>query len=341
MNRSGRQLALILIAATAIAAIGSHLLAAWLKIKTKAADAFTIGNRNGNPPAFLAGSSVAGYGITWDRISAQLDLEIKIWGIAGGSPYEWEHFQKRVPEAHIAFIVVSAVDLDEATVSDFRAAIVPISQSIRTLWDTHADGVHWKRALSRYPVTWLRTLFPTLGRSRGIMGVLRQNAANLLKPSSRTSETMAGPTIKFGKETADDEYKRQRMSDWSESKIIGKLVAIRVDFQGSHSFNGVKRLAFERMLQYGLQRGRTIVVVLPVSPSYSKEFMTPDIVKMFEKSLVELQRSAPGSEWLRLDQLPGLAAAENFCDLDHLNVFGRQIATEALQSWLKQPAPQK
>jgi hypothetical protein len=339
MSRS-HQLVLVLIVATVIAATGSHCVASWLKVKTIAAQAFTIGKPNGNPPVFLAGSSIADYGIAWDQISTQLDTEIKAWGIAGGSPYEWEQFQKQVPEAQTTFIVVSPVEMDEAAVCDFHAAIVPISQTIQTLRETHADRDHWKHALSQYPMTWLRILFPTLGRSRGLMGMLRLNAVNLIKPSSRTPVTLAGPTINFGKGTDDDEYKRQRMSDWSKSQIVGKLVAIRVDFQGPHSFNGPKRLAFERMLQYADQRGRAIVIVMPVSPAYSKEFMPPETAKKFQDALVELQRGAPGSEWLRLDQLPGLASAENFCDLDHLNVFGKQIATETFQAWLKQPAHQ-
>ncbi len=48
----------------------------------------------------------------------------------------------------------------------------------------------------------------------------------------------------------------------------------------------------------------------------------------------------PESEWLRLDQLPGLASNENFCDLVHMNVFGQKVATAAFQSWLKQHAHQ-
>lgn len=339
MNRS-RQLALVLIVATLIAAMGSHWVASWLKVKTTAAQAFTVGKQNGNPPAFLAASSVGGYAISWELISTQLDMQIKVWGIAGGSPYEFEQFQKRVPEARTTFIVVSTYDLDEALICDFRAAIVPIGQTIETLRTIHSDRDYWKRTLKQYPMTWLRTLFPTLGRSRGIMGRLRENVVNLIKPSSHTSETLAGPTIKFGKGAADDEYMRQKVSDWSKSQIAGKLVATRVDFQGAHSFNGPKRLAFERMLQYTDKRGRTIVIVLPVSPAYSKEFMHPEAVQEFEYALTRLQQGAPRAEWLRLDQLPGLASDENFCDLVHMNIFGKQIATEALQTWLKQPAHQ-
>jgi hypothetical protein len=283
---------------------------------------------------------LADYGISWEKISTQLNMEIRVWGIAGSSPFEWEQFQKQVPEARTTFIVVSAVDLDEALISDFRAAIVPFGHTVKTLLAIQADRNYSKRVLSQYPITWLRVLFPTLGRSRGIMGDLRIKIGNLIKPSSRTSESEAGPTIKFGKETSDDEYKRQRMSDWSESKIVGKLVAMSVTFTSGHSFNGPKKLAFERMLQYADQKGRTFVVVLPVSPAYTKTFLWPETAQKFEDSLAELQRSAPRAEWLRLDQLPALSSADNFCDVGHLNVFGKQIATAALQDWVRQPGRQ-
>jgi hypothetical protein len=340
MSRSSFKFTLVLVAAAVIAAVGSHWVASWLKIKTTASQAFTVGQSDRNPPAFLAASSVGGYAISWDMIATQLDIEIKTWGVAGGSPVEFEQFQKRVPAARTTFIVVSSSDLDEALICDFRADIVPISRTIETLRATHADWEYSKRALNQYPMKWLRILFPTLGRSRDIMGATLIKVKNLIKHSTHTTETPTGPTIKFGKATADDQYARDKVSDWSEAKIIGKLVATQVGFQGAHSFDGPKRLAFERMLQYAVERGRTIVVVLPVSSAYSKEFMHPDAVQKFEASLADARRHAPQSEWVRLDQLPGLASNENYCDLVHMNMAGKQLATEALQTWLKQSVHQ-
>ena len=309
-----------------------------MKIDTVGAHAGTIGTSNGKPPAFLTGSSLSSYGISWKEISKATDTQIKVWGLAGGSPVEFEQFQKKLPEARTAFIVVSVYDLDESLISDFRAEIVPIGQTVRTLWETRADRSYSERVLTQYPITWLRTLFPTLGRSRALMGKLRQTVASLIKPAARSSETEGGPTINFDERLTDDQYQRQRMSDWSQSKIIGKLVAMQVGFYRTHSFNGPKTLAFERMLRFGTERGRTVVIVLPVSPAYSKEFVNPETSRNFEQSLAELQRGFPQSEWLRLDQVPGLASPENFCDLVHSNVYGRAIATEALQVWLKEPA---
>ncbi len=335
-----RQLFFALVLATVVAATGSHLLVGWLKIKTSASEPLTFGKSNGAPPAFRAGSSLADYGIDWERIAAQTDTEIKAWGIAAGSPYEWEQFQKKVPEARTTYIVVSAYDMDEANVCDFRAALVPLSDTIETLRAIHADWQYSKRALSQYPMTWLRTLFPTLGRSRGVMGRLHENVAKLVRPSAGSFGTEVGPTLEVGKEKVVDSYRLQKVSDWSESQIIGKLAAESAALQGSRSFNGPKNLAFERMLQYGCQRGPTIVIVMPVSRSYSKEFMSAELVQEFEAAIADAHRHTPRVEWLRLDQLAGFDSDQNFCDLVHMNVLGQKIATEAFQAWLKQIARQ-
>jgi hypothetical protein len=337
MSRSS-QLMLVLIAATMIAAIGSHLMVGWLKVKTAASEPFAFGTTNDDPVAFRAGSSLADYDIQWEQIATQTGMEIKTWGIAGGSPYEFEQFQKKVPEAKTTYIVVSAYDMDEANICDFRAALVPLSKTIETLRAVHANWTYSKLVLSQYPLTWLRTLFPTLGRSRGIMGMLHEKLVTMLKHPAGSVETEGGPTLEVGKEKNVDNYRLQRLGDWSESQMIGKVAAMRESFQGSHTFNGPKRLAFMEMLQYGCQKGRTIVIVVPVSDSYSKEFMSAESVRIFAASLSDAQRRFPEVEWLRLDQLPGIASDQNFCDLVHMNVFGQKIATAAFQSRLRQPS---
>jgi hypothetical protein len=103
-----RELQLVLIATVAIgiAALGSHLIARWVKIDTIGTSALTIGTSNGKPPAFLTGSSLSSYGISWKEIAKVTDTQIKVWGLAGGSPVEFEQFQRKLPEARTAFIVV-------------------------------------------------------------------------------------------------------------------------------------------------------------------------------------------------------------------------------------------
>ncbi len=126
------------------------------------------------------------------------------------------------------------------------------------------------------------------------------------------------------------------MNDWSQSKLAGKIAAMRGSFQGRRSFDGAKKVAFERMLQYAEQRGRTIVLVLPVSPAYKKAFLPPDTARKLEEALSSLRRAAPRAEWVRIDKLPHLSSPDEFCDLDHLNTAGKQIATNAFRSWLEQ-----
>lgn len=339
MNRRLR-LVLVLLVATMIAAAASHLVVTWLKVHTKASELLIFGKPNGRPPAFFAGSSLAGYGIDWEQIAKQTDTEIISWGVAGGTPTEFEQFQKKVPEARTTYIVVSAHDFNEANVCDFRASLVPLSDTVKTLLAVHADWSYSQRALAQYPMTRFRTLFPTIGRSRAIMGLLHEKMAKLIRPSADQIETEVGPRLDVGKEKSVDNYRLQRVSDWHESKIVSKGIAERAGFQGGDSFDGPKRLAFERMLQYGCKRGRTIVLVLPESAAYSKELLTQDDVQKYEAELANVQRRYPKVEWLRLDQMPGLNSDENYCDLVHMNVYGQEVATKAFLAWLKQPAHQ-
>ncbi len=340
MSRSGRFL-LALLVAVAIAAVGSHGVAAWLKVKTRAAEPFTLGQPGSNPPAFLAASSVGGYGILWDQIAGSLDAQIKTWGIAGGTPIEFEQFQKLVPGAKTTFIVVSTYDLDESLHCDFRAAIVPLGQTIAALKDEQADWNYAESVLSQYPLTWLRTLFPTLGRSRGLMGAARLRLQELVRKSAGATGGPVGPAIKFGKGAADDQYTEQRLSDWPPAEVLNKLVAMQVDFQGAHSFAGPKTRALERMLDYAHARGeRAIVVVMPISGPYTREFVAPELARQFEATLARVQGHVPGTELVRLDLVPGLGVDEHFCDLVHMNVVGQKLATEALAAQLRAPAHQ-
>jgi hypothetical protein len=111
---------------------------------------------------------------------------------------------------------------------------------------------------------------------------------------------------------------------------------MRSETGGKHAFNGVKKLAFERMLLRAQKQGSVIVVVLPVSPLYAREFLTPEAVHDFESLLDEAQRIDPQAQFVRLDKLSALNSDECFGDLVHLNGAGKRIATDAFLSWLRQ-----
>ena len=334
MNRRNLS-GLVLLAATVIAAAGSHLVYSWLKMAGGDIVPYVIGKSSGKPPAFLGASSIGNYGIAWDQIAGAMGTEIRGWGMVGGTPIEFEQFQKKFPEARTTFIVISTYDMDEARSCDVRAEVVPLIQAIASLRADQADWQEAKTVLGQYPVAWLRVLFPTLGRSKGIMGTALMKVHGLLQHSSRQLETLAGPVLDFGKRPAHDEYASQKLSDWSRSKVISKLVGMRVEFHGAHSFAGAKKRALERMLQYANQRGGSVVLVMPISTAYNGEFVSAELARQFETALAEVHRHAPQTEFLRLDQLPGATSDENFCDLVHMNVPGQKLATEALTAWVK------
>ena len=201
--------------------------------------------------------------------------------------------------------------------------MVPLGQTIKDLRESNAEWSFWKRVLSMYPQNYLRALFPSVGRSFGIIGGVREKFERYVK-AFFSFESEAGPTQPFI-ETAS---KGTRISGWSPSMMIRRLVGMRSACQDMHAFNGPKKLAFFRMLRQAQEQSRGVVVVLPVSPAYVKEFMTSEVRREFELALAEARHGFPKVQWIRLDQLNELNSNEYFWDLVHMNSFGQKIATE-------------
>jgi len=88
------------------------------------------------------------------------------------------------------------------------------------------------------------------------------------------------------------------------------------------------------MLQQGEKQGAVVVVVLPVSPTYMKEFMTPEVTKRYEEALALAQKSAPQTQWIRLDSVQALHSNDLYSDFVHMNPDGKKMATEAFMSQL-------
>jgi hypothetical protein len=137
------------------------------------------------------------------------------------------------------------------------------------------------------------------------------------------------PVMNFGATNA-------KVSDWTRSRTLWRFAQMRSETGGKHAFNGVKRLAFARMLLRAQKQGSVIVVVLPISPAYAHEFLTPEVVHDFESALGEAQHIDPQAQFVRLDKLSALNSDEYFGDLVHLNGAGKRIATDAFLSWLRQ-----
>jgi hypothetical protein len=325
----------VIAGAILIASTGSHMLVGWLHIRTTAVSPFTIGNARTQPPAYLAGSSLAGQGLEWERISRELNQRIIGWGIAGGSPFEWQIFQPRAAAVRRTFVVVSCYDLDESILCDYRAEVVPLAETIKSLKESHADWASAKRTLAQYPTNALRILFPTFARSRGIMGELRMKVSSVIHTTA-SGELQAGPTLSFRNDPAEEEYRSGRISDWPKAEGLRKVTAMSSAFQGGHSFAGLKHYAFKRMLECARTQGETIAVVLPVSPMYTDAFMSPESMHQFESSVSAVQNQVSGVKWMRLDQVANLRSNDYFYDLVHMNFFGQNSATDLFSSWLKQ-----
>jgi hypothetical protein len=165
------------------------------------------------------------------------------------------------------------------------------------------------------------------------MGLIHERIHGLLHHSA-DPPGMPGPILDVGKEKVADSYRLQNIADSSRSDITGKLVALRTAYEGDEGFNGQKFQAFLNMLQYGCERGRTIVVVVPLSSSYLKEFITPELNNEFEAAITNAQHQYPKVKWLRLDQVAGSESDSNFCDIVHMNADADMKATAILGSWL-------
>ena len=320
-------LILVLCSCVALTAIASHLVCNYLRIRVGAVGYKLLAKGNQRPFALAEGSSLMLDGLSWNRISNAFGQGIENWFVAGSSPCEWEPLQHRSSNARLTFIVVSAYDLNEYFLCDYRAEVVSLNQSIKTLWKSGADWAFSKRTLSQYPLQYLRFLFPTLGRSDGVMVGTRERLGELLRPWLKIkSET--GPAIGAGSDTVGEEVKTGRLTEWSEARILRRLALMRSACLGKHTFNGPKKLAFLRMLQRAQQQGNIIVVVLPVFPAYAKEFLSPETTRQFEDALSDVEGRVPQANWVHLEKLPTLHSDNYFWDLVHMNADGQQIATD-------------
>ena len=320
---------LILAVSVAICAVASHVAVGWLKIKAAWGGYKRYGPNEKNAVAILHCSSPGYFGIDWDQISEALGGAIESWGTPGSSPSEWELMHDRSSHVPLTFVAATAYDLNEHFLCDFRAEIVPFSWAIGDLWRCGADWQFSRRILSRYPIMLIRKLFPTVGRSDGVMVGVR---AKLQKALGRSVD--AGEGLKWGGPAKSDVT--ERVSDWTPARLQRRLLLMRASFQGTHSFTGPKRMALLRLLRRAETQGPVVLVVLPLPPAYRQAFTPPAAVQEFERGVADLQRLCQGLQVIRLDQVPALDHNEYFSDLVHMNMYGQEIATETLLSRIKE-----
>lgn len=210
--------------------------------------------------------------------------------------------------------------MNDRYLSDFRSTTVPLMQTVQDLRASDSSWTFAKRVLGQYPLTYIRKLFPTAGRSLGVMVGVREKLLTHIGKAKSTD----GDAPKFGPNT---EY-TESISNWDTARLLRKLSELRAGMQGANSFDGPKQLALRRLLNRSLAQGRTIVVVFPVSPPYLEQLVSPSQIAEFEASISKLASEFSEVEWVRADQIPALQSPDYYWDLVHLNVAGRTMATE-------------
>jgi len=325
------QFVLVLCLAVGISSAVSHFAVGWLKIKAGWGGYKYYGPADSKVAGILYSSSPGYDGIDWNVVAEMIGGGIESWATPGSSPSEWEKVPKSEPNVKYTFIAVSAHDLNEYFLCDFRADIVPFERTLRDLRQSGADWQFSKRMLSQYPVMLVRKLFPTVGRSDGVMVGIR---AKLLKLIGQSVDAGAAP--KFGGTAKSDI--QERVSDWDEARTQRRLVLLRAACQGKQSFDGPKSLAFLRLLHRAERHSEVILVVVPQPPIYRDALLPPAAMRQFDDELSQLQRECRQLHVVRLDRLPTLDHNELFYDDVHLNMYGQQIATAAFQARLRQVA---
>jgi hypothetical protein len=68
-----------------------------------------------------------------------LKVRVAGWGVPAGSVLEMEVLQRAAPRARFTFLAISALELNENYLADFRADIVPFGEALAGLWSVRAD----------------------------------------------------------------------------------------------------------------------------------------------------------------------------------------------------------
>ncbi len=329
LPRSGLFLFVMLIS-VASASILSHSLVGLLRIKAEPVFVRQFGTRDRQDSRFVHGSSLAFDGLDWNRIAREFDFQLHNWSSLGSSPCEWEVLQQRTPAANSGFVVVSMYDLNEYWLSDFRADIVPIGRALADLRASPADWAETKRVLSQYPMAALRRLFPTAGRSDGVMVGIRAKIQHSFASVKANGITASGATA-----TGTRPELSESITDWDPARFQRRLSGLRSTIRGKNGFDGAKRHALMRLLQSTSAKGYVCVIVLPVSQSYHAHLLTEADRRSFEELLAFIAKEAPNVPVVRIDRSPSLLTDSLYYDLVHLNAAGQSIATELLMGFLR------
>jgi len=344
---SARQLAGIAFLSLGICSLANYLLAflVGLPLSTPWSRSRSIGiyRRIGpetGPQVFAAGSSLLIYGLDWPQISESLGKGIENWSVGGSSPEIWEIFQQRRPNPAMTIIGVSLYDMNEMRLTPDRASYVPLQQSISDLWHSRTGSDLSSRILTQYVVNYVRVVFPTAGWSDKVLVEVRHRLADAVGLGARLGDYEGVVQEREGVLDAGDFG--MKLTDWSSGRMRRRLAALRAENHGIHEFlRGPKRRAFERILFTAQQHGPVVIVVLPVSQSYMKEFLDKNALNEFERMLNEDMNAVPRATVVRLDRVPDITNDDYFSDAAHLNSYGRRLTTPVFLNEISQSTKQK
>ena len=328
-----KQLLVILVAVLTLSSALDHLIARQFRIMARAGDPLQFGNGTGPHIAFVAGSSLTFYGIAWKDVAALIHAEVLSYAVPGGSVREMEVLFRRQPAATRTFIGISAYDINENHISDFRAQFVPFTEELANLWAARADWAYSKKVLSQYPMRLVRVIFPTVGQYAAVMVKLRE----ILRAVAHTGAPAPDrkPSADFAVITDKGNNQTSTIADWEPAHLQRSIVDVSSHGGGNFEFHSTKRQSLLRFIHQGAAQGKAVVLVMPESPFYNHEFLTESVRHRFEEFLAEAQKETPEALWVRLDQVPELNSNQYFWDLVHLNARGQAIATKVLLEKLK------
>jgi hypothetical protein len=323
--KRARQFIFVCVVALLITSVVSHAVVRWLGIKATGPIYLVFGSQVGKPAASIYGASPAFDGLDWNQVAQLLGGGIQTWATAGSSPSEWEMLQLRSPDVPRTFVCFTPFDLNDYFLCDFRAKIVPFGKTVRELREAGADWSFSKRMLSQYPLTFIRKLFPTAGRSNGVMVGIRRGLQKMIGRSKHADLDRVPQLGSTGPNMTQD-----RITDWDAGRLQRRVEMMRAGCQGKQWFDGPKKQALLRMVRQAAAHGTVTIIVLPLSPTYQREFMTAKVTQDFERTLTDVQASCAASPMIRLDKLSVLHDDGLFWDLVHLNMYGQKIATAEL-----------
>ena len=317
-----KQVVVILLAALVITSLVSHLVARAFHIRTLAVTPLSFGSTNRPVDSIVAGSSLMFYGVGWAEVAKTMGLRMQGWAVPAGSVIEMEVLQSQVPAARVTFLGIGVSDLNENYVSDFRAEIVPMRSALKGLWAAHSEWPLARRVISQYPLSYLRMLYPTAGRSTTIMVGARE-VLRSLRPSKKSSEPNERAVV-----ASESNDHNENITSWPEARLVRNIGDLRASAGGNFAFKGPKRDALFRFMKRGEEMGKMVMLIMPLSPTYQKEFLTEAVQRQFNEALADAQKKTPDALWIRLDNAPELKSDELYWDLVHLNAPGQAIASK-------------